>query len=267
MYRQSAELYLLIFLKGIRTMELIVISRSKLKIMLTEPDMQHYHLEATHMNCTDAHTREAFRHIFDDARDEIGFDTEGKRLFVQLYTSKGGGCEIFVTKLENFPPVSSAYFLNNENKNEEQDIPKSVLAIKTENLSEGEETLLEQIYQNQIDLSKTLALSGKNSFLETPDRKLCIQFTNLENLLISCRRLLRSGYRERNSVYIEETDHGTMWYLFLSFAGCNVDQLPTCYSFLTEYGRVEKSGGLLMHLSEYGRCIWENNAVDIFGEL
>ena len=93
-------------------MELIVINESRLKIMLTGEDMARYDLpspadaEAVGHTAPPSvgdgiapHTREILRHIFADARTEIGFDTEGERLFVQLYASKGGGCEIFVTKL------------------------------------------------------------------------------------------------------------------------------------------------------------------------
>ena len=85
-------------------MELIVIGESRLKIMLTGEDMAHYDLTEPDPTKQDAngvtpHTREVLRHIFADAHSEIGFDTEGERLFVQLYASKGGGCEIFVTKL------------------------------------------------------------------------------------------------------------------------------------------------------------------------
>lgn len=80
-------------------MELIVITPTKLKIMLTPPDMKRYDLSPTRMDCADEETRRSFRRIFNDARTQIGFDTTGERLFVQLYTSRGGGCEIFVTKL------------------------------------------------------------------------------------------------------------------------------------------------------------------------
>lgn len=85
-------------------MELIVIGESRLKIMLTGEDMARYELTepdptGQNANSITPHTREVLRHIFADAHSEIGFDTEGERLFVQLYASKGGGCEIFVTKL------------------------------------------------------------------------------------------------------------------------------------------------------------------------
>ena len=82
-------------------MELIVICDTRLKIMLTGEDMAHYDLGDPCKEEVSPHTREALRHILTDARAEIGFDTEGDRLLVQLYASKGGGCEIFVTKLED----------------------------------------------------------------------------------------------------------------------------------------------------------------------
>jgi len=85
-------------------MELIVIGENRLKIMLTGEDMAHYDLtdpDSAEQGAlgVSPHTRKALRHIFADANTQIGFDTEGERLLVQLYTSKGGGCEIFVTKL------------------------------------------------------------------------------------------------------------------------------------------------------------------------
>ena len=80
-------------------MELIVISPTRLKIMLTEPDMRRYALSADTAGCADGETRRSLRRLFDDARKETGFETEGARLLIQLYASRTGGCEIFVTKL------------------------------------------------------------------------------------------------------------------------------------------------------------------------
>lgn len=88
-------------------MELILINQNKLKIMLTPPDMQHYALHDTPLCVTDTSTRRAFRHIFHDAKSMIGFDTHGQKLFVQLFGSKDGGCEIFVTKMgQDEPPLA-----------------------------------------------------------------------------------------------------------------------------------------------------------------
>ena len=194
-------------------MELIVINESKIKIMLSKPDMLHYQLETNQMNRTDEHTRAAFRHIFDDARAEIGFDTTGKRLFIQMYTSKEGGCEIFVTKLDETDNTAT---VTPKDRILEIDQPvenTNALAIIPKNLSEGEVLLLKQIYKI-TDMTETINQTDKtsgNSSMNT--QKIIIEFNHIEPLLSVCHRLLRDGYRDRSTVYMVDSDTGTMWYL------------------------------------------------------
>ena len=80
-------------------MDLIKISDNKLKIMLTPVDMQSYELSVGELDCINMETREAFRNIMKEARERIGFDTGGNQIYVQVYPSREGGCELFVTKL------------------------------------------------------------------------------------------------------------------------------------------------------------------------
>ena len=80
-------------------MELIQISESKLKIMLSETDMIKYSLDGEELDYSNDETRRAFRRMLSRAREISGFDTRGERIFVQMYPSRGGGCEVFVTKL------------------------------------------------------------------------------------------------------------------------------------------------------------------------
>ena len=80
-------------------MDLIKINENKLKIMLTPLDMQSYDISAEELDSESIETRAAFRTIMDEARNRTGFDTGGNRIYVQLYPSKSGGCELFVTKL------------------------------------------------------------------------------------------------------------------------------------------------------------------------
>ncbi len=78
-------------------MELIIISESKLKIMLNADEVKKYDLET---GCQgDISGRAAFRNILKEARDKCGFDAVGERVFVQYYPERGGGCEMFITKL------------------------------------------------------------------------------------------------------------------------------------------------------------------------
>jgi negative regulator of genetic competence, sporulation and motility len=80
-------------------MDLIKINDNKLKIMLTPVDMQSYDLRANELDCTNIETRQAFRSIMDEARSRTGFDAKGNQIYVQVYPSREGGCEMFVTKI------------------------------------------------------------------------------------------------------------------------------------------------------------------------
>ena len=83
-------------------MELIVISNSKLKIMLTSEDMREYSLDCNTLDYENTETRRAFWSILDEAKQRTGFDAASEKVFVQVYPSKKGGCEMYVTKLGMF---------------------------------------------------------------------------------------------------------------------------------------------------------------------
>lgn len=87
-------------------MEVLKISDSKLKIMLTRSDMQKYGLRADKVDYNDAATRKSFFAVLDDVKLSHGFETEGDKILIQFYPSKDGGCELFVTKLGLLPAAS-----------------------------------------------------------------------------------------------------------------------------------------------------------------
>ena len=80
-------------------MELILINNGKLKIMLTEEDMREYELDCDMADYDNTETRRAFWNILAEAKARTGFDAASERVFIQLYPSKAGGCEIYVTKI------------------------------------------------------------------------------------------------------------------------------------------------------------------------
>ncbi len=79
-------------------MELILISETKLKVMLDEADMKLYDISCDTLDYDDKCSRRAFWDILSEARDRTGFDASGDKVFVQVYPSKTGGCEMFVTR-------------------------------------------------------------------------------------------------------------------------------------------------------------------------
>ena len=87
-------------------MELLLISDSKLKVMLTEEDMRRYDLNAEKVDYDNTETRRAFWEILDEAKHRTGFDAASDKVLIQLYPSRDGGCELFVTKLGLIPPLA-----------------------------------------------------------------------------------------------------------------------------------------------------------------
>ena len=80
-------------------MEWIRISNNKLKIMLTAQDAKKYDLRCESADYADVVTRQAFREILTDVGRETGFDATEDKVYIQMYPSKEGGCELFVTRV------------------------------------------------------------------------------------------------------------------------------------------------------------------------
>lgn len=92
-------------------MEMILINANKLKVMLTPEDMQGYALTCEMIDYDNTETRRAFWDIFDTAKHTTGFDAASARVYVQAYPSRGGGCELYVTRMvhtkgDRMPTVS-----------------------------------------------------------------------------------------------------------------------------------------------------------------
>lgn len=80
-------------------MEYIMISDSKLKVMMDKYDFDLLNISAEELDYTNPEAKSAFEGIFEHAKEELGFDTSGHRILLQLFPSKDGGCELFITKL------------------------------------------------------------------------------------------------------------------------------------------------------------------------
>ncbi len=228
-------------------MELIVIDQNKLKIMLSAPDMTHYDLHAEHMNSADAETRRAFRHIFDDAREQIGFDTEGERLLVQLYTSRSGGCEIFVTKLG--PDTGEAC------------LPETSFAEASAFSPDAEEALLRRIHK--ADAWKPAAAYAEKEMPMTTSLAI-YRFENIHALIIASRRLLSIGYAATSTLYRAEHLNGEAWYLTLAIPS----PCPLSMAFLSEYAEAVSDPDMLaLYLTEHAHAVAPEGAVEALGKM
>ena len=80
-------------------MEFILISESKIKVMLTEDDLRDFEISTEELDYSNTDTKRMFWDVLSRAKHTTGFDTDGQRVLVQLYPSRHGGCEMFVTKI------------------------------------------------------------------------------------------------------------------------------------------------------------------------
>ena len=80
-------------------MEVLKISNTKVKIMLSLEDMKKYALNTDNVDYNDPKTRAKVWKMLDFVKKNHGFDPEGDKLLIQFYPSKDGGAELFVTRL------------------------------------------------------------------------------------------------------------------------------------------------------------------------
>ncbi len=142
-------------------MELIIISESKIKLMLTEADMSSYN----------GSTKEILSGIMDDVRNKCGLTGMNGRIFIQMYPSKGGGCEMFVTKLSDL------------NKTASLDQSGEVLCLRS-----GEEKVVTE-YRKYI--------YGERG------KYIIYAFDEMGYLLSCCRDLSRFGHNGVSSAYAD----------------------------------------------------------------
>ncbi len=78
-------------------MELIRINDRKLKIMLTPSDMSHFEMNAERLGEDTEQMRRSFRMLMKEVRRKIAFELDDRRVSVQYFPSREGGCEMFIS--------------------------------------------------------------------------------------------------------------------------------------------------------------------------
>lgn len=209
-------------------MEIILISECKLKIALCEEDLKAFEVRADELDYSNTETKRMFWDLLSRAKHKTGFDTDGQRVLVQLYPSKDGGCEMFVTKIG----------LLEECENNKKS-------------SQGYERLSSQI---------------KKSKKSTVPKGICsvYSFESLEHLIRVCRRLSDMGYIGDSSAYSGENGKK---YLFLSDVETASYTPLDEFSFVAEYGRKENSDLTRYYVLEHCKPICEKGAVSTLGKF
>lgn len=80
-------------------MDFIKIHDKKLKIALDASELSRLGLAVSELDYKNVETKRALWQMLGDAKRKCGFDASGESLYVEVYPSRSGGCEIFVTCL------------------------------------------------------------------------------------------------------------------------------------------------------------------------
>lgn len=80
-------------------MEVILISDSAVKVMLSPQDLSAYAVTWEDLDEDNAACRRAFRKILSETKHKTGFDPFSGTLSVQVYPCRSGGCELYMTVL------------------------------------------------------------------------------------------------------------------------------------------------------------------------
>ncbi len=207
-------------------MEIIMISDSKIKVMLSADDLKGFDLDTASLDYSNTETKRMFWDILSRAKHSIGFDTDGHRVLVQLYPSRCGGCEMFVTRL------SCRY---DAEKGEQSERPEIEPVI------------------NKLPPKKSLKKE------EHDGRIGAFAFENIENMISVCRRLVNIGYNGESDAYVGEDKRS---YLFLSdLEPCAYLPLDE-FSFICEYGTAENEEATRSYVSEHAKEICKTHAVE-----
>ena len=208
-------------------MELILINESKLKIMLSSEEMKEYNLDSDTVDYVNAETRLAIRNFLKKVKVKTGFDETNERIFIQFYTSKIGGCGMYVTKLN----------LEKEAVHMQQ---LSDSTVKTGEYSLSPLFIRRIVYSFSdlgmlIDVCRRLQLSGYSDhsevYCQTEDKKEYLLVLDTKN---------ENNYRA---------------------------DIPDGMAFINEYGAEKDYKMIGVGLCEHSRCLARENAVNIFSML
>jgi negative regulator of genetic competence, sporulation and motility len=219
--------------------------------MLSESDMRKYHI-GSDSDCAQVSTRKAIRSLLERARDQIGFNTDGEEIFVQLYTSKHGGCELFVTKCPS-------------------DLPSAEIPEKIKKPIYSEEVAREKRSKKQASLpefssdkKELLGVSDKltkktPSVKEERNSRIAFSFPNLSDMLEVCRILNSLGVRTESRAFADEDGN---FYLLLLGTGMSAYSRLDKLTFISEYGKRENPDCLVSYVTEHGKTICEEKAIE-----
>lgn len=223
-------------------MDLILISESKLKVTLSAADMKLLSLSCDDIDYDNTETRRAFWNILDEAKHKTGFDAATHRVFIQVYASKGGGCELYVTKLTGDPTSGPVRMTG----------AKPDSKLPGEKLS-GDRVSVESVSVDKVSIDRADEVDMRKSY------GAAAEFETISSLTACCRRLNADDYLGASYAYCDQNRRKTRYLLLLDGVAD--------YDILREYGSLLDPETVHIWVVEHCTEIRMTDAVETLSRL
>jgi len=90
-------------------MKLYRLGNNEIRIHLTPEDLEALSIALEDFDYDSTKGRRVIWELFDRAKEETGFDAAKEKVYIQLYPKKNGGCELFVTKIEDEEEIRDCF--------------------------------------------------------------------------------------------------------------------------------------------------------------
>lgn len=218
-------------------MELRLINDNKLKITLTNEDMESLDITCEEIDYDeDTGTRRMIWDILDRAKHETGFDAAGEKISIKVHPDKSGGCLMYVTKangIKNEPEFGEIRVKNGADNASVE--PKTENEIKTDY----------GVYEKKFK-SKLYTASKKKRTL--------YGFYDSEYLYLACKALHSAGFTGKSDIFADRATY------FLSLE----DTKENAIDKIGEFGFLINNPYFGFYLCEYAQKLISDDAVNLF---
>lgn len=74
--------------------------KCEIRIRLTNEDLKEFAITVEELDYDSPRGKRVIRSLFDKAKNELGFETAGEKIYIQLYPTSLGECDLFITKVQ-----------------------------------------------------------------------------------------------------------------------------------------------------------------------
>ena len=86
--------------------------KCEIRIRLTNEDLKDFAITVEELDYDSPRGKRVIRSLFDKAKEELGFETAGEKIYIQLYPTRLGECDLFITKVHGESKPSCFRFSN-----------------------------------------------------------------------------------------------------------------------------------------------------------